>query len=198
MMEGLAERMEKLEAAHAAAAQHHEGHPSDWFSRLVSSKFSRLIGLLSSAAATISLLYSLALGILERMPLPPGSAPAWTLWELVHPALPVAAATAVITLLILASYRIKSKSARLRFVRTIMVCYSAAILLYMAWLSLAFLRYNTLPSGVLLALTWVGIALILHRVPAELGEMRELIQIQLGKETEQKQAPLPTPPPESV
>ncbi len=79
-----------------------------------------------------------------------------------------------------------------------MACCGTATVLYLAWLSLSFLHYNTLPSGVLLALTWAGIVSILRRVPAELAEMQELIRVQSEKEAQQAKIAAPPPPPKSA
>ena len=179
----LTEEVSKLkEAQTAPSVKDRDARHENWFGRILDGKPGSLLGFASNTITIWPVLCALAVVLLKSLPLPPQATSSLTLAHFLRPILPVVGTISGAALLMLASCRLKRKSLRLQVVMSIMFCYGAATVLYLVWQSLFFLHYNTLPSGVLLALTWVGIVSILRRAPAEVRKMQELVRDQLAEE----------------
>ena len=186
-LELLLRKMEtREENALVLTNQHHEAPPDGWISRLLNGKVAGMFSLGSNLITLAPLVGALCLSVLKGIPFPTQGASVWTLAGVLRPLLPEVAAIAVTAILIVASGGLKRKSLRMEFVTGVMVCYGVATIVYLAWLSLAFLRYDTLLSGVLMTLALGGIVSILRRAPAEVGEIREMIRVQREKEAQKE------------
>ena len=187
-IERLTVKVSKLEEVQSVWLVHdRKTHPRSWFDRVVNGKPGVLFALVSSAITVLPVLSSVGLGLLKRAPVLTGTSPAVTVAAVLRPVIPEAIAIALAAALIVASRWLHPRSIRLKVAMSVMLCYGAATAFYLAWLSLAFLQYQTLPSGVLLTLTWVGIVSILRRAPTEIIEMQEMVQAQVNKEAKQRE-----------
>lgn len=175
----LAAILEKMDNnAEARAVQAAAGSTQDKLTRLLSGKASGLLGLISNFGGAWAFVLPLLVALLNLLPFLPRLASS-TLSTL----LPFGVLTAAVLVICPAARKlIPRKSTRGKFLLGVMVCYSAAMLLYMFWMSLGLLRQNNLISGFLLALTWVAIYSILRGLRVEIREMRELIRGHLQQE----------------
>ncbi len=129
---------------------------------------------------------TVAVGFLHVFP-KPGLPAGIHLLDFFLPVIPFGVLTGIVALLVLAASAIKRKSTRLKFVLSIASCYAVGTLLYLVWLSLGLLRYNTLPSGIILGVTWVSVISGICRRWADVLEMRSLLHTQV----EEKRKELP-------
>lgn len=148
----------------------------DQFTRFLNGRLSGSLGLFSNIVGTWTLLLPVIVGLWQLFPYLPRLSGGLTGVLLPFGLLSSLAVGAMFT-----ARRVR-RTARTRAFVWLMACYGVATALYLLWMSLGFLRYNTLSSGFLLALTWMGAGSILFRLPRELREIAELVQTQVGQE----------------
>ena len=143
----------------------------DAVARFLSGKGNGLLGLVSNLAGAS--LFFLAIGafiwaLLAHLPrLLPG---------IVGIIVPFGLFTVGAVTVLLAGRCIKRKLTRMRVLTGVLICYSASTVIYLLSLSLSFLRYNTFPSGFLLACSLLGTVSISRRALHDVMEMMDMIR----------------------
>ena len=158
--------LDKLETMEGAPGPPVGTKQSKALSRLLTGTPSGLMGFISNLGGAWAVVAAVGAILLKLLPMLPQATNG--LFSIVFPfAIFTTAAAAIIA----AGRWIKDRPVRVKFLAAVMACYGVATALYLLWISLGFLRFNTLPSGVLLAMCWYGAASILRKIGPEVREM---------------------------
>ena len=136
------------------------------YQRFLQSPFSTLTGFVSNLGGAWTALLTVALMLPRLIPVFPRFTN-----SLSSILIPFGIFSAIAVTVAATSRWIKRKSLRIRFLAWMMGVYGLMTVAYLLWLSLGFLRYNTLPSGFLLATCWFGAVSILRRTIPDVQEM---------------------------
>jgi len=145
------------------------------YQRFLQSPFSTLTGFVSNLGGAWTALLTLALVLLRHIPFVPQFTN-----SLSSILIPFGIFTATAITIATASRWIKQKSQRIRFLAWMMGCYGMITTGYLLWLSLGFLRFNTLPSGFLLATCWFGAVSIMRKTVPDVKDMLALAKDSIG------------------
>ena len=177
LLTSLARRVESLELGQAAHPSSEPHQPKDRVSQMLNGKMVALFNLTGSTTTLLPYLMSL-IGVLAGLsPIIPR-----VFSSLPGLLFPFGILTATSLAIVAAGRWIKRKSRRIKFLAWIMGGYSLATAAYLLWLSAGFLRFNTLPSGVLLATCGFGVISILRNILPDIREMWARAEVEAEKE----------------
>jgi len=168
----LAALLDKLEAMEDAPGPKVGLKQSKALSQLLTGTPSGLMGFISNLGGAWAVVAALGAVLLKLLPMLPQATSG-----LLSIVFPFAIFTAAAIAIIAAGRWIKDRPARVKFLVAVMGCYGVATALYLLWISVGFLRINSLPSGVLLATCWYGAASILRKIGPEVREMWALADL---------------------
>lgn len=178
MLTNLLERLENLERKQTAyAPPETQSQPDDHVSRILNGKWVALFNLTGSTATLLPYLLGLIITLAGLLPIIPKS-----FSGLPGLLFPFGILTVASLAIIAAGHCIKRKSRRIMFFAWTLGCYSLATVAYLLWLSTGFMRFNTLPSGVLLAACVYGTISILRKTLPDVKEMLALAKTKAEEE----------------
>jgi len=182
MLADLAERVEGLERTQVKSAPSGDRHgQEERMAQVLNGKFVAVFNLTGSMATLLPILLGLVVTLARFLPIIPKA-----FSGLPGILFPFGIVTAAVAAIVGAGRWIERKSRRTRFLTTVMACYGLATASYMLWLSLGFLRLNTLPSGFLLAVCWYGVFSVFRITVLEVKGMMELTKAEEAKEEQDK------------
>lgn len=168
------ESLEREQATHPSSQPHRS---QDRVSQMLTGKMVALFNLTGSTASLLPYLVGLIVALAGLSPIIPKM-----FSSLLGLLFPFGILTASSLAIVAAGRWIKRKSRRIKFLAWIMGGYSLATAAYLLWLSAGFLRFNTLPSGVLLAMCGFGVISILWNIFPDIREMLARAEAELEKE----------------
>ena len=171
MLAALAEKIEELSAVTP---------PSDKataLARFLGNPLSTLIGFVSDLGGLWTVLVTVGLVLLKLKPSLPQAANSLT-----DILIPFAVLTATAVAIASAGRWIRRKSRRITFLAWMMGGYGLATSMYLFWLSLGFLHFNTLPSGFLLATCLYGAVSVFRKTIPDVQGMLDSARIKAEEE----------------
>lgn len=170
MLANLAGRLESLERMQAAHPQPETRSQSkDHIRQMLSGKWVALFNLTGSTATLLPFFLGVIVTLTRFLPVFPK-----LFFGLPGLLFPFGILTVASLAIVGAGHWIKRKSRRITFLAWTLGGYSLTTAGYMLWLSAGFLRFNTLPSGVLLAACVYGTISILRKTLPDVKEMLAL------------------------
>ena len=141
------------------------------YHRFLKSPFSALTSIISNFGGAWTVVVTAAVLLLKLIPALPQVTNSLT-----SILLPFGVFTAAALAIASAGRWIRRKAQRVKFLAWMMGIYGFATALYLLWLSLGFLHFNTLPAGFLLATCWFGAISVYRKTIPDVKEILALAE----------------------